>query len=286
MGNWRRLRPSLCSGHVGTRLDRSGLSLWARAGFLAAVGALLAGAADAPDLSPGAPLDLAGPFGTRSPWQLTVSQGPEVQDPGDNEAPGVLTLCLRRGASGPCDPALREMLSAPGPDAYFAEPHYLNLARIVRPHGAARAPMLLVQTASVHAGDGDQAVLTQALAYAPYADRFKRVYEHVTGANNDQETRFIASRPLQGDIVSVDPTEDAPFGFWVVVSAPSPAGAYRQVLRYRSATRYADGNPLAVIDSEMVGIEQRLGVWRAGMALPVPAGCVRPRLLRGELWCR
>ena len=262
---------------------------WARAGLLAAVGALLAGAADAAELSPGAPLDLAGPFGTRSPWRLTMSQGPEVTGPGDNEAPGAVTLCLQSGASGACDPALRAVLSAvlsaPGPYDVFAEPHYVNLARIVRPHGAGGAALLLLQTASVHAGDGDQVVLTQALAYAPGADRFVRVYEHVTGANNNQEVRFIASGPLRGDIVAVDPTEDAPFGFWVVVSAPGPGGAYRRVLRYRSATHYADGNALAVIDSEMVGIERRLGVWRDGMALPVPAGCVRGRLVRGEVWC-
>lgn len=39
---------------------------------------------------------------------------------------------------------------------------------------------------------------------------------------------------------------------------------YHQIMRYRSARRYADGNPLAVIDSEMPGLWQRLGLMRAG----------------------
>ena len=54
----------------------------------------------------------------------------------------------------------------------------------------------------------------------------------------------------------------------------------------RSATHYSDNNPLAVIDSEMPNIEQRLGYWKSGVALPLPSGaCPRPRLIRMELWC-
>ena len=276
-----RMRMSIrgCGGTTQTRLAPS----WRmRLGLTA--GALLAGAAGVPNLTPTTPVDLAGAFGARSAWRLTVSQGPQVKDAGGNQAPGVLTFCLRRGDSGPCDPALRQALRTTSGDQ-FDQPHYLNWVRIVRPHGASGAPLLLVQTASVHAGDGDQVVLTQALAYAPDTDRFVRVYEHDTGANNNQEVRFIASGPLRGDIVAVDPTQDAPFGFWVAVSAPGAGRAYRQVVRYRSATHYGDGNPLAVVDSEMPGIEQRLGVWRAGMALPAPAGCARPHLVRVALWC-
>ncbi len=38
---------------------------------------------------------------------------------------------------------------------------------------------------------------------------------------------------------------------------------YHQIMRYRGATRYGDGNPLAVIDSEMPGLWHRLGLMRA-----------------------
>ncbi len=45
-----------------------------------------------------------------------------------------------------------------------------------------------------------------------------------------------------------------------------------RVLRYSGNTRYGkDGNPLAVIDSEMPETLRRLGLWKTGDALPVPA---------------
>jgi hypothetical protein len=65
----------------------------------------------------------------------------------------------------------------------------------------------------------------------------------------------------------------------------TPGYHYRQVLRYRSATQYGDGNPLAVIDSEMPNILRRLGMWRAGQPLPAPRGCKRPHLIKDALWC-
>ena len=76
-----------------------------------------------------------------------------------------------------------------------------------------------------------------------------------------------------------------PYGYWIVVNSLTPAGNYRQVLRYRSATLYNDGNPLAVIDSEMPNIERRLGLWAPGQPLPTPARCAKPRLVKLELWC-
>lgn len=57
------------------------------------------------------------------------------------------------------------------------------------------------------------------------------------------------------------------------------------MLRYRSVTRYGDGNALAVIDSDMPALQRRLGLWRPGQPLPVPDRCPAPRLVRGELWC-
>ena len=256
------------------------------AAVAAAVVSAAVGAAP-PEPSVIAAIDLAGPFATRSAWRFTAAQGPAIDDPtggvGD-KAPGAVRLCLRRDASGPCDPQLQATLRAGLEDDLFAQPHYLNTARIVQ--GAAGAPLLLVQTASLHSGDGDQLVFTQALAYRRGADAFVRVYGHPTGRNNNQEVRYIEKGPLKGDIISVEPTENAPFGFWVSVNTLASGEAYREVLRYRSATRYGDGNPLSVIDSEMANIQQRLGVWRPGSPLPLPAGrCPTPHLIHMELWC-
>jgi hypothetical protein len=158
---------------------------------------------------------------------------------------------------------------------------------VVYPGGPSKAPLLLIQTASEHSGDGDQAIYTQLLAYRTKTDTFAPVYAHQTGHNNNQEVRFITSGPLMGAVISAEPTQDRPYAFWITVSRLGPAyTAYRQVLRYHSATGYGDGNQLAVIDSEMAGIESRLGLWRKGQPLPLPASpCPKPRLTKMELWC-
>ena len=264
-----------------------GLTRLIRLGMVSVVaGSAVAHAAPAPEQGVVASIGLADALRTRSAWQLVTVQGPPVEDPGGNEAPGIVTLCLRKGTSGPCDPQLLDTLRAASTGDLFSEPHYLDEARVVHGRGTAGRPLLLVRTASLHSGDGDQLVLTQVLAYQRDADRFVRVYAHVVGTNNDQEVRYVEAGPLDGDIVSVEPTSDAPFGFWVAVSVPASGSNYKEALRYRSATRYGDGNALPVIDSEMPNISQRLGVWRPGSPLPLPADpCPRPHLVRAELWC-
>jgi hypothetical protein len=95
--------------------------------------------------------------------------------------------------------------------------------------------------------------------------------------------------PLRGGVISGEPTSDAPFGYWIMVNELMPAFIHRQMLHYRSATHHSDGNPMAVMDSEMPNIEQRLGIWRPGMPLFVPASasqpCRKPHLSHMELWC-
>jgi hypothetical protein len=154
------------------------------------------------------------------------------------------------------------------------------------PKGETAPPLLMVVTASLHAGDGGQLVATQLFKYDRAGDRFERVFARSVGTNNNEEVRFVTSGPLAGDIISVEPTENAPFGYWIEVDAPTPTYAYRQVLRYRSATHYGDGNRLAVIDSELPNTLQRLGRWKPGAPLPLPAGpCPKPHLVHTELWC-
>jgi hypothetical protein len=235
-------------------------------------------------------IDLSRPFATREAWRFIATQGPPV--PGDETAsgdgePGRIKLCLRAAPSAPCDPQLQnDVTAASADDNTYTQPHYLKAVKIVYPRGPADQPLLFVQTASVYSGDSDQLVSTQMLAYESSQNRFVRIYQYTTARNRNQEVRYIDSGGLKGDIISVDPTENAPYGYWVVVNVLTPQYTYKTVLRYRSATRYGDNNPLAVIDSEMPNIEQRLGYWKPGMAMPLPSGsCPRPRLVRMELWC-
>jgi len=247
--------------------------------------ALLAGGATAPTKDVVSSIDLSGPFGTRSAWRFIATQGPEIEDPiVDGRAPGAISLCITEDKGRSCRPDLQRALRLPEGDDLFSEPHFLNLARIVHP--SARQALLLVQVASLQSADGDQRIATQALAYDRKRDSFLPVYVYRTGRNNNQEVRYIASGPLKGAIISAEPTSGAPYGYWISVNRLVPAGSYRLVLKYRSATRYADGNSLAAIDSEMPIIEQRLGLWRPGLPLPLPAGpCPRPHLRHGALWC-
>ncbi|MEO7051476.1 MAG: hypothetical protein ABI128_07405 [Rhodanobacter sp.] len=233
-------------------------------------------------------LDLEKPFHTRSPWLLVVTEGVPVKDFDGADEPGALTLCLRRDPAGPCvsDPVTPRFRATTSDAPVAWDQHYLLTAKVVYPRGPNAAPLLLIVTGSLHSGDGNQAVYTQLLDYDSGRDEFLRVYGKSTGHNNNQEIRFIADGPLRGSMISAEPQQRPPYGYWIEVNTLSHAGAYRQVLRYLSATRYNDGNSLAAIDSEMPNIERRLGLWKPGEPFPIPsAGCSKPTLRHSELWC-
>jgi len=267
--------------------------------FVVALSCALAGpAALAQVASPGADgrpppqsaqRDLTAPFHTRSLWRLVVTEGPPVKDYGDNDAPGALSLCLHRGPKGPCiaDPVTPPKWGSADDDASTWAPHYLLDTRVVNPRGPGQPPFLLIVTGSVYSGDGDQVVYIQLLAYDEVHDAFRRIYARGTGHNNNQEIRFIADGPLRGDVITVEPQDRRPFNYWITVEQLQADDTYRKVLRFLSATHYGDGNPMAVIDSEMPGILEHLGLWKRGDPLPVPAGkaCAKPVLRHAELWC-
>jgi hypothetical protein len=257
------------------RKGRGLLLLWA---------ALLA--APAPAQTIVSRIDLSSAFGARPGWRFLGFQGAEIADDFevDGRAPGAIRLCISRDGGRTCHPDLSHLLSVDGETDSNSVPHFLNRARVVRPRPG--QALLLIQVASLHSGDGGQRVATAALTYDRARNEFVSAYEYWVGHNRNDEIRYITSGPLEGAIISAEPTGDAPFGFWIVVNQLAPTGHYRKVLRYRSATHYADGNPLAVIDSEMPNIQQRLGLWRPGQPLPLPARrCPRPRLIHHELWC-
>lgn len=241
----------------------------------------------------GKTLNLQQPFHTHSSWRFVVTEGAPTKDYGDNDAPGALALCLRKGASGPCVSApVTPPLRVTTPDDSIAwEPHYLLTTKLVYPGDKQAAPLLLIVTGSLNSGNGDQMISTQLIAYDVAKDEFQRVYQTSVGRNNNQEVRFVPDGPLRGSVISAEPQQHLPYGYWIVVSQPTAMGEYHQVLRYGSSTRYNDGNQLAVIDSEMPAIERRLGLWKAGDPLPVPSGqagkrCVNPVVRQDELWCK
>lgn len=232
-------------------------------------------------------IDLSQPFATRSAWRFVASQGAEISDPPagiENKAPGQIRLCISADDGRSCRPDLDGLLASPTGTDVFSDPHYLDDARIVRAHGD--EALLLLRVSSLHSANGDQRTGTAVLAYDRVADGFTAVYEKHTGRNNNQEVRYVSGGPLQGAIISAEPTSDAPFAFWIAVHKRKPGKRYEQLLRFRSATAYGDGNPLAVIDSEMPNIQKHLGLWRPGLPLPLPAGgCAQPHLLHMALWC-
>ena len=248
--------------------------------YMAAAGVALVGlCAVAP-----APLDLFRAFGLPPGWELLSHQGPPTEDAGGNPAPGQLHLCITSDGGRNCRPALDDLLHRTGTSSAFDTIHYLEAARIVR--AAPDRPLLWVQVASLHGGNGDQLVGRAALRYDRASQHFVAVYRRVTGRNNNQDVRFITAGKLRGAIVSAEPTRDAPFGFWITVDRPGPGGRYTPVLRYRSVTRYGDGNDLPVIDSDMPEMLRRLKLWRAGEAIPLPdQPCPRPHLINKALWC-
>lgn len=252
--------------------------------LLLAGAVLLAGGAAASEGKVIASIDLARPFAARSPWRLTATQGPEGEGVAGNQEPGKIVLCLSKDAGRSCDPGLAGLLLSGEPD-YFSDPHYLDAPEIVHP--APGRSLLLLRVASVHSGNGNQRVAIRLLAYDPAKDSFVTAYAQRTGRNNNEEVRYVADGTLKGAVIFAEPTSDAPFGYWISVSRPDAALRYRQVLRFRSATLYGDGNPLAAIDSEMPNLQQRLGLWRPGKPLPLPAGraCPKPHLVKTVLWC-
>jgi hypothetical protein len=111
-------------------------------------------------------IDLSKPFATREAWRFIATQGPPVEGVSGDEEPGQIQLCLRVAPSSPC-----------GPELNAADvPHYLNAVKIVYPRGRTGQPLLFIQTAGLHGGNGSQIVSTQMLAYESSQNHFVRIY--------------------------------------------------------------------------------------------------------------
>lgn len=253
--------------------------------LLAAAASCCAGVAS-PTQKVIARIDLSRPFHLPPGASFIATQGPEVDDPvyEGEKAPGLIHLCLRFALSAPCAPDLDDALKQNWPADSFSSIRYLEIGRVEFPNGAAKAPLIHLQVSSFHSGDNDQRRVAEI--FVRRGGRFEVAYRENIGNNHNEEVRYIRSGPLKGSIIAALSPYGPPFSYVLKVSRLTTDYRYKQVLRYRSATIYGDGNPLAVIDSEMPNILRQLGLWHTGQPLPLPSSpCPHPHLVKTELWC-
>ena len=240
-------------------------------------------------------LDLTQPFQTKSQWSLVAAKQPDEEssaEDGTGERQGAISLCFVENDEPDCSEEMflakfREekvsFVSGTGP---FYE---LSASDIVFSGPGRTLPLLRIKSCEIRSANGNCGVSTFLFAYDRAAERFRVVFFNMMGRNNNQEARFVENGPLLGSVIVVYPTSDAPFTYFVEVYKRISDSEYSRVLRYRGNTGYGDGNPLAVIDSEMPETLRRLGLWRTGDALPVPPsmprGCTRLVMRKGVEWC-
>jgi hypothetical protein len=201
---------------------------------------------------------------------------------------GPLHLCFLKAHGLDCHDEIEQQSSHRIEDAPV--PFEVLQTQIVRSPRDGIGPMLMVRTCGLTAFNGDCGVVTTLYRYDKARDQFALIFENVTWRNQNQETRFIEAGPLRGAMIAATPGSNQPYTYWVDVYRQEESGAYARALRYRGKTRYADGNPLAVIDSEMPEILRRLGKWKQGDPLPVPPQlpdrCTSIYLEGTVEWCR
>lgn len=225
-------------------------------------------------------VDLTRPFATRTQWTFVVASlpGSQVNAVGDTITTESVAVCFVDRLTPHCDQySLSDAASLTSADVVFSDPGHTD-------------PLLLVRARSIGGADGNHSIDTQVYMFDRPSKQFRLVFSNQTGSNNNQRTRFVQDGPpLRGDIIVDEPTQSAPFGYWISVYAWNREKPYSDLaLRYRSETRYGDGNPLPVIDSEMRNILKRLGKWKVGDPLPIPPQSTCVPYLRGggEEWCR
>jgi hypothetical protein len=240
-------------------------------------------------------LDLTQPFQTKSRWSFVVAKQPDEEssvEGGAGQREGAISFCFVKNDEPDCSEELflakyREEKVSFDPDP---GPFYELFASDVVFSGARRTlPLLRVKTCTTRGATGNCGASTFLLAYDKKTEQFRVVFFNMMGTSNNRETRFVEDGALLGSVIVAYPTNDAPFTYFVDVYKRIPDGEYLLVLRYRGQTGYGDGNPLAVIDSEMPEALRRLGLWKAGDALPVPprmpSGCTRLVMRKGVEWC-
>jgi hypothetical protein len=247
-------------------------------------------------------VDLTKPFGTTSRWTLVIGKQPDEEsttEDGAGSPRGTISACFVKNAEPDCSEAMfleeyQEQRTTLSPGR---RPFYELIANDVVYSGPGKTmPLLMMKACTTPGGaNGNCGVATFLFDYDRKADRFQSVFFNVTGRNNNEETRFVEARPLLGAVIIAEPFSGTPrpranpYAYSVEVYKRNVAGIYARVLSYRGGTSYGDGNPLAVIDSEMPETLRRLGLWKVGDPLPIPklmpATCKRLVMRKGVEWC-
>ncbi len=232
-------------------------------------------------------IDLTQPFATTSRWTfVAVQEGGKSPTEWEDQQP--IHVCLVKADKPDCSEKFYRQSG--NEDPWFDTPYHLSAAKVVYANQNKSNPLLFLQLCGAEGFNGNCGIATALYRYDKRADRFVRVFLNLTGRNNNENTRFVESGPLQGDVIADVPTENAPYAYWIEVYRANESGHYAQVLRYRSRTHYGDGNPLAVADSEMPAILSHFGLWKPDDVLPAPArmpkGCTQLYMRSGEEWCK
>jgi hypothetical protein len=240
-------------------------------------------------------LDLTQTFQTKSRWSLVVAKQPDeessVEDGGGNRI-GAISLCFVENDEPDCSEEMflakyrEEKVSFVSGEPTF---HELIASDIVFSGPGRTLPLVRIESCMNRGANGNCGVSTFLFAYDRKSERFRVVFFKITGRNNNEETRVVENGLLLGSVIVAYPTSDAPFTYFVEVYKRTSDSEYSLALRYRGHTGYGDGNPLAVIDSEMPETLRRLGLWKTGDALPVPPrmprACTRLVMLKNVEWC-
>ena len=108
--------------------------------------------------------------------------------------------------------------------AWFSTPVHFYSAEVVFAGTAHTHPLLLIRSGTAYGGDGGHAIFTQLFHYDRRSNRFESIFDHATGSNNNQQTRFIARGPLRGDVVVAVPTAGPPYAYWIRVYTSNTLG--------------------------------------------------------------
>jgi hypothetical protein len=240
-------------------------------------------------------LDLTQPFQTKSGWSLVAAKPPDeessVEDGGGYRI-GAVSLCFVENDEPDCSEEMflekyrEEKVSVVSGEHAFYE---LFASDVVFSGPGRTLPLLRIRSCTNRGANGNCGASMFLFAYDRRTDRFPVAFFNMMGRNNNQEARFVENGPLLGSVIVAYPTNDAPFTYFLEVHKRLSEKEYSRVLKYRGNTGYNDGNPLAVIDSEMPETLRRLGLWKTGDALPVPPrmprGCTRLVMRKGIEWC-
>jgi len=215
-------------------------------------------------------LYLSKAFKTGADWAVTVTR--DNQGSSDLGGPFFHVCFLRNGKTAWCE-----------------ADYYNGGAEVFIVHPKSSMNPILVMKAAYIPGGSGVPVDTVVWGYQAGNGMFRRIFPHSSNLSDNEEARVIAKGPLAGAIVVETPNPHWPYPYDITINRLSSAGGYGAILRYKSITRFADGNRLAVIDAEMPEIERRLNLRKPNDPLPRPlylaSHCKTPMLRKGAEWC-